>query len=663
MKRLIPKHKFIKEVEADSIKQRLKENRGGKTNVALLNIARDLWNSLSDFRENRLRNIRYVFGDQWGDLVKDNCGNIVTERKRIEQKTGIALQNNVIYSKINALVGQYIAQDTEFMCFAKKESADKISQIVTDTLQTNYESNEENEVMTACLHEQLIGGLPVVKELWGSHEGEDDSYTYFVNPSYFFWRSKGTDPRMWDVDLVGEIVDYTIGELASELANSKYDYNQLLEIYKGAQEDEFDGRLMQQDRHDNLTWDWAPAKNLCRTYHIWTLEHKRRYRLHDPLDMQQPIFRIEAEDLPYYKLKNQERINEYISQGFTIDDVPQINWGQIENEFTQQRKIGEIIDQYWHCQILAPSGEVLDEYDSPYEHGGHPYSFLPHHYVNGHIYPFVNVLLDHQRHINRLITQYDKGVQESTKNMKFMPKPLLGNTSPQKFLEEAKENDNWYFYDYDEDLRGERPFVFNTQPAVQGIMEMLSLQNQYANTNSGVNEAMEGQRPNNGTAASRYAMEYQNAARALGSSMKRFESFENKVANKKLSVILQYYQEPRSITVHHANGVTDFGMFLPDPVRDIKFVATLKKVSTAPVDRARRNAYIEQLVADGLLTAAQGLQLGSYDGSADVVQVLNANQEQQMQQQAVNMKLQQEEAPQRGSAESAMSMANRMQGT
>mgnify|MGYP007019923743 CR=1 FL=1 len=87
------------------------------------------------------------------------------------------------------------------------------------------------DVLTSEMIEFICGGCAVVTEEWSSHDDIEDSYTYVVNPSYFFYESKANDPRHWDDSLIGEIRDYTLGELASVLAESEYDYRQLEEIY------------------------------------------------------------------------------------------------------------------------------------------------------------------------------------------------------------------------------------------------------------------------------------------------------------------------------------------------------------------------------------------------------------------------------------------------
>lgn len=670
MRRLIPKSAITgKERVKDSLRDRIKnENAMWKKDPALLETAKNVWMGMDSFRKNRLRNIRYVFGNQWGDMVRDSCGNIVSEYDRLSKSMpdGVVLQNNIIFSKINALVGLYLEQGTEYVCFARHENADRKGQMMTNAIMTNYDINEMSVLMKGELLEMLIGGLPVSKELWSTHDDSEDAFTFFVNPNYFFFRSKGADPRpLWDCDLMGEIVDYTRGELAARLAHSTYDYAQLMHIYgdgKDSEMDSFDAD--REDRHNQLSWETPSANNLCRTYQIWTYEHKLRYRIYDPLDMEQPTYIIDVEDLDEIKWRNEQRIKEYLQNGFSIDEVPQINYGQIkDDELVKSKKIGPIYHQYWHFEMLSPEGYVLEEYDSPYDHKGTPYVFHMSNYINGQFYPFVNVLRDPQRHVNRLISQYDMGLQKSIKGLTFMPKPFLGKKSAAQAQEEMHENGNMFVWEPNEDFPDLKPEFVNTAPAVNGIIEMLNIQNSYGERSSGVNEAIQGQKPNGGTPASLYAMQYQNASKSLSSALSDFDAYERNVARKKMKVIHQYYQDPRNISLQHSNGYASYGMYDPKAVQDIDFWVSIKRGTSSPVERMKRNEQINRLVEMKALTPKQGLKLGVWEGGMeDVIQALDANEE--AAQQDPNMRQeslsQPEQMPRQGSVEQMENRADRM---
>ena len=64
-------------------------------NTELLFRIEQAWNAMQPFRDTRRRNINYIYGDQWSDLVSDGEGHLLTERERITRRTGaVPLQNN-----------------------------------------------------------------------------------------------------------------------------------------------------------------------------------------------------------------------------------------------------------------------------------------------------------------------------------------------------------------------------------------------------------------------------------------------------------------------------------------------------------------------------------------------------------------------------------------
>ncbi|MDE6854448.1 MAG: hypothetical protein K2J38_05275 [Muribaculaceae bacterium] len=75
----------------------------------------------------------------------------------------------------------------------------------------------------------------------------------------------------------------------------------------------------------------------------------------------------------------------------------------------------------WHCRYLAPDGTVLSEYDSPYGHGAHPFVVKFYPLTDGEVHPFVEDVIDQQRHINRLIVMMDRMLATAAKGVLLYP--------------------------------------------------------------------------------------------------------------------------------------------------------------------------------------------------------------------------------------------------
>lgn len=573
------------------------------------------WDNLSDFRKHRLRNLRYVFGDQWGDYVQDGDGNYVKERDRIARRTGgIALQNNHLIKIVNTLAGLYAKTSTMPVCFARQKNADRKSQMMTNALQTNWENNQMRDLLTSEMYEFICGGAAIVSEEWDCHDGIEDSYTFPVNPSYFFYESKGNDPRHWDDSLIGEIRDYTLGELAAVLANSDYDFRQLEEIYSPWLNAYALNSTQQTDRLKEESFDTPPANNLCRTYHVWTLEHKPRYRCVDIMDQENPLYRIETSQLPIIKQMNQERMELGRSQGIPDEDIPLIEYRYI-------------IDQFWHFQMLTPDGRVLTEYDTPFEHQSHPYIYKLHYLINGDIIPFISVVIDQQRYINRLIMLHDLAINASVKGIKMIPKDTVPEgMSNREFAEQFVEIGGFIFYNPSKS--GNKPEVITSNSTNIGVAEMLQLQLGFINDITSVSEAIQGKSPGGNTSAQRYAMETQNSTTSIASLLTKFTSFENEIARKKMKTIHQYYQSPRNISLNHSSGYAEYSEYDPVQVKDIDFNVSIKESAESPVYRMVLNDLIKEMWASGQITAEQMLTYSYLPGAEALLQSMRFAREQ-----------------------------------
>lgn len=616
----------------NTVKARVKRNGTSKMNVPLLSRFERVWASMAPIRVARRRNFRYVFADQWGDKVWDGTG-YVTERERIAKRTGgVALQNNHLFKVVNAIAGVYIKSEAKPICFARQENADIKSQMMTNALQTNYDNNEEKAIMLNEMYELVCGGMPVVCEEWSTHNGEPDAYTYPINPDYFVFESKGNDPRLeWDCSMVGDIRDYTVGELLAEISQytDDYDYETLTNMFRVGEDEDLGSIRNMQD--EGMNFRCAP-QNLCRTYRIWTLEYKTRYRVHDPLDRKQPLYKIEESDLDKIKLINQQRMEQALAADIDTEDLQDIliNYGQFpDEEGNRIRNLGKIVDQFWHFQLLTPEGEVLVEYDSPYKHKSHPYVFTAHHYINGSVFPFISVVVDQQRYINRLITLHDLAINASVKGVKMIPKSVLGDMSPKEFARQFTEIGGFIFYDDDPSYPGVKPEVITTNSTNIGTSELLKLEIDFINDITAVSGALQGRQANSGTPAALYSMQMQNSTTSISAIFDRFNQFETNLARKKMEVIHQYYKDPRNISIKHSNGYADYGMYEPTEVEDVKFAVKVEQSADTPVARMAMNELVDRMWQAGAINAKQMLKFGYFPGSQGILQELDAMEEAQ----------------------------------
>lgn len=608
MKRLIPVSRFRgKKDNSDSVKARLRQKGADKTNLQLLTRAENAWQALYDLRKRRERNINYCFIDQWSDWVYDEKGKLVRESSRIAKRTGgVALQNNHLIKIVHSLSGLYSKQSTEPVCFARSPNCDEKADVMTNALQANWQNNMMPDLLVSEMEEMLYGGMSVVMEEWTTINGVEDAYTFVIEPSHFYFESAGIDPLHRDVELIGHFEDYSLGALAARFARSKYDYKQLEYIYAPyiAHQQSILPNGQQTDKLKDPYWD-VSERDMCRVYHVWTKEHKLRYRCKDIMDFDQPLYRIEPEQLPLVTAENEARLAQAEAAGMAREDVPLI-------EYTP------VFDTYWHYQALAPGGLILEEYDSPYEHGSHPYTFKIYEYVNGDVIPYMSPVIDQQRYINRLVTLFDIVIQASAKGITMIPKSCVpNNMSEAEFARSIRETGNFIFYDDKEGRSMNKPEVVVSNTNMTGITDMLQLQLGFIPDITSVSEALQGKTAKSGTSASRYALESQNSTTSVSALLLKFGSFEQQVAEKKMQVIHQYYREG-NISVMRSNGMSEVTKYDPVEVQDVKFGVRILMSPENPVFRMAMNDLVSQMWQAGAVDAAQMLQMSYLPASSTV---------------------------------------------
>lgn len=623
MKKLIPKSRFTgRMVNPDTLKERerLLHDDQKKFNLPLLTRAEAAWMAQAETRKEWLRNLRYVRGDQWSDYVEDENGERVLERNRIAARTGgVALQNNHLIKIVNTLMGIYSRSATMPVCFARQENADAKSQMMTRALQTNWDNNEMKDLLESEFFQMIVGGTSIVKEVWAEQNGIDDSYTYKVDLGHAFWEAEGTDPRHWDMSMIGEFRDYTIGELAATFAESEYDYNQLLEIYKPYLSQLATIHKTRNDYSEG-SWKYPMTTNLCRVYEIWTKEHKPGIRCKDIMNTEQPLYHIDPRDLPNIQAENERRIALGREQGIADDDIPLIEY--------KGKGLGYKIYEYWHYWALTPDGRILVDYDSPFEHGSHPYTIKMHLYANGRTTPFISCIIDQQRYINRLITLNDLLINSSIKSLKMIPIDLIPKgMSTREFAQQAVELDNWVFYEPQNRMTNAEPKVITQNATNIGIHELLQVQLSSINDITNVHGALQGKAPNAGTSAQLYLMESQNATTSIATLLNKFSRFENNVARKKMKTIHQYYQEPRNISVEQSSGYVMFQTYDPKAVRDIDFDVKISEAAETPVSRMFTNKQLEEWAAAGWIDLHDVLTYGYYPNLEELKQRIAASKE------------------------------------
>lgn len=589
----------------DSVKRRMERQNGRKTDYELLQRCWQAWNNLEAVRMTRDRAKRYCYGDQWGDTVrvyKNGYYYDMTEREYLKRKGSVPLSNNVMVSILNTLVGMYAKQGTEPVCFARTRSSQSLSDMMSATMQCNWQNTQMEDLLKHALEDYLIGGVMVCRETYEDRTQEiEDSWTDYIEPNYVFWEG-GSDPRHLDLSLIGVLHDESVNDLYKKFAREEYglsidDLNRIFDIDPDNSQTE---GTMHNDTNDlsNISFD-IPSKRgrYVRVIEAWTTETKYRYQCYDPIATNESdaYFRIECDDkvlIAELNAKNVERKKQYDLMGVPPEDRAYIT-------------AKKVADKYWYYTFMAPDGTVLCRGETPYDFKSHPFTVKFYPYVNGEIHPFMGNVIDQQRYINRLIIMNDMAIRSSAKGLMLVPTQVLDGMTPDEFAEQATEYDGIMFYTPKATLPNSRPDVITSNAVNLGTNELLQIELNLMREVSNVSGALQGKTPTAGTSASRYAQESQNASTSLYSILKDMESFTECVAQKKCMMIKQYYDNGRPIFNRDNTYPMEYDRLA---ARDIMFKISIKNAAATATYQNNINDKLDRLLEMGAINIVQYLQ-------------------------------------------------------
>ena len=588
----------------DSVKARKRRQEHG-TDMELLTRCRNAWNNLSGVRETRARTMRYCTGDQWSDIIrvyKDGCWEEMTERTYMEKRNMTPMSNNIMVSILESIAGLYAKQGTEPVCFARDNESRQLSDMMSATMQCNWQTTEMQDLLNHAIKDYLQGGQMFVRESWEDKELEmPDAWTELMEPDHMFFEC-GSDPRHNDLSLIGVLHDVSREDLYQKFAREEYgltinDLNSIFDI-QDSYESEGGYEFNEEKSLENLSFDYSnKGKHYVRVIEVWTTETKPRLQCFDPIATSgnNAYFRIDLEDTAMInKLRNDniKREQQYEEMGVPEDERAYI-------------KSWEVADKYWYYTYMAPDGTVLCQGETPYDYKSHPFTMKLYPYINGEIHPFMANVIDQQRYINRLIVMNDMALRSSFKGFKMIPRTVLGDRTPEQFMQEAIEYDGWIFYSPKRTMPNVKPEIITSNAVNIGTNELLQIELNLIREVTNVSGALQGKTPSAGTSAARYAQESQNATTSLFTILSDMEVFTERLATKKCMTIQQFYEDGRKIFDKSGLNVYNYDRL---SARDIHFKISIKNAAATAAYNTAQNDELKELLGMGAINLVQYLQ-------------------------------------------------------
>ena len=583
----------------------------------ILDEARMAWEAIADFRNQRKRNRNYTFGKQWDDPIILPDGTVTTEGNYLREQGKVPLKNNMIRQLTKSVLGQFRSAQTEPVCVARDRDEQAIGELMTTVLQYVYQHNKLYELDSRTLEEFLISGSCFHKIGYASRRGKADVWVDTVAPSRIFFNNM-EDCRLWDCNLIGELHDMTLSDVIARFAyNDEHKAKQLAEIYGNVTEEQifhsFD--TLSTRKLDSLDFFMPPSSDRCRVIEVWKLTSCQRLRCHDTLTGE--FYKIDVSLRNSIEDENNKRLAQAQEQGINSSDVP-----LIETEW--------FIDNIWYYRFFSPLGDVLDEGETPYWHGEHPYSMMLYPLFDGEIHSFVEDVIDQQRYINRLITMIDFIMGSSAKGVLLFPEDQIpdGMTIDDIASEWTRYNGVILF-------RPKPGCPMPQQVAINatnvGAYELLSLQMRLLEDISGVHGAIQGKNVSGGMPASLYAQQVQYSTTNLLDIFESFKTFRETRDTKIMKTIQQFYTDNRYMLIAGID-LTEQPNMTPEMVRNAEFDLSITESAAAPAFRQHSNEFLLALFRSGHISLNTLLETGAFPFADKLLQHIGIEQQQQIQQ-------------------------------
>lgn len=589
------------------------------------------WDCLYKFRQERERNKRYMYGDQWGDKV-EYCGRQIAEEEYIRMQGNIPLKNNLIRRLARTVMGVYRNQNKTPVCIARDREEQRLGETMTSMLEYNSKINEKKELDARMFEEFLISGLAIQKESYGLRGKRQDCWTDNINPNFFFMDGTMNDVRMNDVTIIGELHDISFGQLASTFAHSNADIQRLQEIYKNARNREMlEGYLDTFRRNTaDLVSFLAPYNlSLCRVIEIWTKEQRKALWCHDYLtgdayiDSYASLNDIEKEN----RSRMEDNRMKDMQGNYLLDESGEIRL-QMPVDQVPLIEYEYIIENYWYYRFMSPFGDVIEEGESPYQHGEHPYTVRAYPFIDGEIHPFVSDVIDQQRYINHYIILNDFIVKSSAKGVLVIDESSIPDDMK---LEDIAEE--WTRFDGVIKLKlkdgAKPPAQLANQNKVAGLQDMITLQMQLMDDISGVHGALQGKTAASGTSGLLYQTQANNASTSIIDLLEFYSGFITAAARKKLKNIQQFYDEPMVVKIAGRSSIVRYD---PQTMGGVDFDLSVSESFDTPVYRAINNELLLQFLNAKQITLEQMLQVGQFPFADQLLQLIQAQKEELQQQ-------------------------------
>lgn len=429
------------------------------------------WSELQPFRSERAKCKRYVYGDQWDDVMTYR-GQTMTEREYLKAEGREPLKNNILRRILRNVVGLY-RSEYKVPTLSKGESGLSGTRLRQANKRRRewFAKNRMEELSPRLLEEFLISGLVAVKV--------EEERIFPVTPENFFFHSDGYDPLGRDVDLIGEIHQVSFGNLMENFCHTASDYHRISAIY-------------QTNRNKN-----AP----CRVTEVWHKQTEVYGFIHD-------------EKNASLSVANMDQIIGGLANDSLIDE--------------NVKGVRSVVRHQWRRRWFAADGSLLGEGESA---DMHPYVFKAYPFIDGEIHSYISDIIDQQKYVNRLITLYDFIMKTSAKGVLLFPdESIPAGMDLQDVADEWGRFNGVIPFRARPGVP--LPTQVSSNSTNIGITELLKIEMQMLEDISGVSPTLQGKLETNSTSGTLFARQNEAAQISLLDVINSFTDFLSCIAKR-----------------------------------------------------------------------------------------------------------------------------------
>lgn len=565
------------------------------------------WEGLRSFRDQAERNEMYTFGNQLGDKVKVD-GKVMTEEQAIIKNHQTPLRFNLISGILKSIVGIFSSSKTEPVCYTRNKDSQGKGDVMTNTMQYNHQLNQMWELDRAQLKSLLCTGVGMYRVTFGLKHQIEDVWTESVDYKDMFFDNHIKDPRHWDCHLIGQIHDMGLYDVMAAFGRGDRDrYQRIKSLYSYISEMTVsDIENLNGEYAKNISFFTPTDETRCRVIEVWRKESKERLLVHDRLNGELNL--VELSDEQNIIDENMRRTDEWMAAGVAPEDI-QSKLMTYENT----------IDNYWYYYFLTPTGDVLDEGESPYWHKSHPYSFKIAPFYNGRVYPFIGDFLDSNRILNRTIMMQDLVMKHAAKGVLMFPEECKpDDMSMDDIAEEWAAYDGVIYYSPKPGVPAPQQILVNTTQT--GNFEMVSLMLKMIQDTSGIQGALQGQAPKAGTPASLYMQQVQNSQTVLTDIFESFKMLRENRDKKIMRLIQQFYDTERYMNLGGREGKEI--VYNPKDIRYAELEMNIEESASTPLARMINSEFLMNLLNGQMITLEEMLKVGQFPFTDKLLEIL-----------------------------------------